>query len=846
MITPFLSPKTSVKGRSEASLLLLMFIGNFAQAATLPVGGSQTIDNTYPTIESWFLNPGSTLISNGAHTLDISANTGTLVANGGSTQQLSGRIGSTFTLTGVTVGNAGPGAALLLSNSTASVNASQLTSNDIGLQLIRSNATQTGSTASLTNSSVMALNGGAFLTGFSQLNLTNSSVQASDAASYGIRLTNAGLNATGSTIIGGHNGVQVGTEAALAQASNVTLDNSSVEGKTGSAIIVGYQGRPGINVAIDVLNGSNLIGGNGNVLEVNDGSTVGLTVDRSALTGNVVVDATSNVQARFQNGASLNGNLQNVAQVILDTQSTLTGDVLAQAGSGATVRIDNASALKGNVNNVINLTLDHGSTLTGDVLADTGGAVLLDNGSTLTGRIDNSTNLGINNSAQWVMTGNSSVQNLALKDGVVRMGANDGFQQLDVVNLSGNGTFVMGTDLSNGHTDFLNVTGNASGQHQLQVSATGNEPVSAAPVKIGNVASGDASFALQNGLVDAGAFTYKLSKDGEGLFLQPDKTVSASTNTVLAIAGNGPSILYAGLTTLNSRLGDRRLNSSGGDTSSQAMSDTAVKNLSNSVWMRTYGNQYNVSNAYGGGYTQNQSGFSLGADTQTQLGGQQWLLGAFVGSSRTDMDLKNNSTATVDSLNAGIYGTLLDTQSGMYVDVVSQVNQFNNKANVTMSDGTRTKGDYKSLGLSASVEVGKHIRFDQGYFVEPYVQVAAAAIEGKHYQLDNGLQVDAEATRSLLGKVGMSVGREIVLDNGSKLQPRVRVAVGHEFVKNNAVRVNDNDFNNNLSTTSAEYGAGLNWAPAQKNWQVYAELGASKGKTIDQEWNASAGISYNF
>ena len=104
-------------------------------------------------------------------------------------------------------------------------------------------------------------------------------------------------------------------------------------------------------------------------------------------------------------------------------------------------------------------------------------------------------------------------------------------------------------------------------------------------------------------------------------------------------------------------------------------------------------------------------------------GGVAWVLGGFVGTSHTNMDLKFGSSATVDSLNAGVYGSTFDVESGVFVNVMAKINQFDNKAKVTMSDGTRAKGDYKALGASGSVAVGKHIRLKDDYFVEPQVQV---------------------------------------------------------------------------------------------------------------------------
>lgn len=848
MTTVFLLPTSALADWRVTSLALMMLIGPSAQAASIPPGGTQTITNADP-IENWVLNQGSTLNAIGADTLNISATTATLNVTGGSTGQISAQINSALNLTGVAVDNStGAGAAVLISNSTADIADSQVTSNDIGLQIIRSNSTQTGSRASLTGgTTVVALNGGAFATGYSQLNLTNSSVQGTDAASYGVRLTNAELNATGSTVIGGLNGLQIGREMALARASAVTLDQTRVEGQSGAAIIVGFQGRPDITATINVLNGSQLIGGNGTVLEVNDGAHVDLTVDRSALTGNVVVADGSSAQTLFQNGASLNGNLQNVTRVNLDSRSVLNGNVLAVAGTGATVNLNNGSAINGNVENVASLSLNNASSMTGDVNTDANGSVLLDNGSVLTGQINNSGNLNINNAAQWVMTGDSNVQRLALNDGVVRMGTNEQFQQLNVGDLSGKGTFVMGSDLGNGDTDFLNVTGNASGQHQLQISATGTTPVTAEAVKVGNIAAGDASFSLGGReTVDAGTFVYRLAKEGQGLYLNPDKeTVSTSSNTALALAGSARSVLNAEGAMLSDQLGDRSL-SVRPEASMRAMDDSSVKNLSNSVWVRTYGNQYNVDNAYGDGYTQNQTGITGGADTVVDLGGRAWVLGGFVGASHTKMDLKYGSSATVDSLNGGVYGSTFDVESGVFVNVMAKINQFDNKAKVTMSDGTRAKGDYKALGASGSVAVGKHIRLKDDYFVEPQVQVSTGVIQSESYRLDNGLEVKADTMRSFQGKVGVRGGRVITLDNGSLLEPSLSTAVNHEFVKTNEVKINDESFDDDRASSSIEYGAGLKWTPAQRNWQVSGQVGGSKGTTVSQDWSGSLRLSYFF
>ncbi|KAE9648107.1 autotransporter outer membrane beta-barrel domain-containing protein [Pseudomonas sp. PB106] len=832
---------------SFLTAIFLVYTVSDANAGVLLPGQTLTIDGTTP-IEAWTLDPTSTLIADGAETLEIRTVGASVQLNATNTQVLNLDRLSNLTMTGGSaVNGSGSGAAVNLFSSNASITGANLSSNATGILLSRNVQDQVGSQAVLTRTTVTGDVLGAQVNGLGNLALMDgTTVTGTGVNAEGARLLNGTIAMSDSAIIGTQSGLRIGTEPSRSETSSVILNNSRIEGKTGSAIIVDFLNIQNAKADINVLNGSQLIAGNGTLLEVNDGARINLTVDSSTLDGNVIVEPGATTQIRLQNSAQFNGDLQNVENLVIDSRSSFSGHFQALAGSGATVSVDNASRLDGDVNNIARFVLDNGSVMTGNVSGDLGSNVILNNNAVLTGRIDNSTNLNVSNAAQWNMTGSSAAQNLTLSNGVVRMGGQDTFERLDVVNLKGNGTFVMGTDLNTGNSDFLNVTGNATGQHQLLVSASGQDPVSAQDVKIGSVASGDAQFSLANRQVDAGAFTYKLVNEGNGLLLRADQeTVSTPTNAALAIAGSAASIAYAGMTNLNTRMGDRRLNNDV-QVSNSLFSGSPAQNLSNSVWVRSYGNQYSVANAYGDGYTQNQYGFSLGADTQVDLGSHQWLLGAFVGSSRTNMDLKADSTAVIDSLNAGVYGTLLNTESGVYIDVVGQVSQFDNEAKITMSDGSRSKGNYKTLGATASVEVGKHIRLEGDYFVEPSVQIAVAVGQDETYHLDNGLEVNADGMRSALGELGVAIGKKMVLSDGSELQPRFRVAVNHEFVSSNRVEVNGNDFDNDLSSTSVKYGAGVNWVPAQASWQVFAEVGGSQGSRINQDWSGSMGVSYSF
>ncbi|PWE38174.1 autotransporter outer membrane beta-barrel domain-containing protein [Pseudomonas prosekii] len=808
------NPSRFYKPVSMASCLSLLILttGNVC-ARSLDPGETETVTpGSAP--EAWYIPPAAVLNLNGADALEIEVGRGTLNAQSATTAQIDAFSGATVNLIDSTVVNTTTNAALSLLDSRATITTSSLNSQGYALTLARDlRPVSIGSSATITNSTLTGELGGGAVTSFSSLNLIGSRLEGTGTLANGLELAGGHANVSAaSQIVGSIHGVEFQEDSMFAPTeftaqSHLTLDNSSVQGRTGAAIRVDFATPAGQAVLIDVLNGSSLIGGNGHLLEVVDGAAARLQVDNSKLAGDIDVAAGGSASVQLRNSANLVGNLINVDSVTVDSKSLLTGNV---QGTGA-------------------------------------GVIALDQGAVFQGAVSGVSDMSVNRGAQWNMVGSNALTSLNMDAGSVRFGSSEAFNRLDVARLSGNGQFLMDTDLATGQTDFLNVTESATGSHQLLVAATGSEPVTGAPVMIGNIAAGDAVFTLQNGQVDVGAYAYKLMREGEGLFLQPDKeTPSTGTQSALAIAGTAPTVIYAEMTTLNTRLGDRRMTGNQPTAQSFDALDADGKKSSYGLWMRTYGNSYNVKNSYGDGYKQNQTGVSIGVDAPLPIGDGQWLIGAFGGYSKTDLNLKRGSAGSIDSVYLGSYLTWFDQQTGYYVDTVAKINRFNNDVKVSMSDGTQTKADFDNIGVSASVEVGKHIVFNRGYFIEPSVQVGAAIVEGKDYALDNGLEITSDETRSLLGNVGLAVGREIVLDDGSKLQPRLRAAVTHEFINNNRISANGSDFKNDLSSTNVALTGGLNYAPAAGNWQIYAEVGTSRGTTVDQEIGGNLGVSFNF
>ncbi|WQG58035.1 hypothetical protein RHM66_25095 [Pseudomonas sp. RTB3] len=84
----------------------------------------------------------------------------------------------------------------------------------------------------------------------------------------------------------------------------------------------------GTHADIQVLNGSNLLSGNGDLLQVANNSTANMNVDNSSLFGDVRIGAGSTGTVQLNNNASLTGQLFNVKQLDVNSnaQWVLVGD----------------------------------------------------------------------------------------------------------------------------------------------------------------------------------------------------------------------------------------------------------------------------------------------------------------------------------------------------------------------------------------------------------------------------------------------------------------------------------------------------------------------------------------
>lgn len=724
---------------------------------TVENGDTRDIDSNDPATD-WLVRDNSTLNITGGTTLSVRVISG-----------------STLNINDATI-TANPGSAgITINSSQAMLNNARVTSDTYGLMVNRPNSSTQGSTVTATGGYFQGGDAGAVVTALSTLELSNTEITGTDVDSVGLIVAGGSVLATANTRISGDAaGVRMESDPANIGDHTLVLDNSSVKGLSGSAIVV----DTGIDATIEVLNNSTLIGGNGNVLEVEGASTANMRVANSALQGNVQVTDNSTVNLAFDRGS-------------------MEGDIVREDGSTANVTLNNRSSFTGRLNNS-NLTLNSQSSLT--------------------------------------MVDNDRIDKLSMNDGIVNFGAPGevrGSRQLEVGTLEGSGGIIaMQGNFQTGESDLLKAQ-TATGSYQLAVNASGKDAASPQPLTLVQIDTNHAAFALLGGKVDVGTWEYDLAERvnaaGETEFyLNPTTRLTSGAHSVVALFKTALTVSYGETKSLEYR-----------------MSELHANDRLHGLWVRPYGNKYNVADGSSGvGYRQRQQGFSMGADTR--LGDSRWRLGVLAGYSQSDLDLNGGTSAKVDSFYVGPYFGWLNPDNGNYVDGALKFNHFRNDATVSMSDGKRAKGDYSNSGVSAMVEVGRHINLGNEWFAKPSAQVSAAVIQGKNYRLDNDMEADGDRTHSLRTKLGITAGRNIDFDRDTRVRPYGSVAVVHEFASNDDnVRVNGNPINTNLSGSGLEFGAGVTVSLSER-MHLDAGVDYFKGKNIEQPVAIKLGWSFQW
>lgn len=754
----------------------------FSQTKTVSGVGQSTVVNKNTVVYDWDVSDSATLVvGDGAITGTINVRDATLTTSGAN----------------ITMGaiRAADGSHITLSNTTIAPDATR------GIIISADVSSPKASSVFVSDSSISGTTAGASIVGkLNTLEFNNTAVNGMRGImSYGgtINILN------GSTITGTETGILIRMDTLADDTANIVIDNATVTGQSGSAIVVGdYDGRTIAN--IDLRNGTTLNAGNGDIVVVNDTAEARLKVDNSHLSGNISNGAQSTASVALSNNSSLTGILNNVTSMTLDNTSalTLTGD-----------------SSVGELNNGGNIVLNSTDNSVGKTLTINGN---------YTGLAGSAVSMNV------ALAGDDS-----LTDKLVIKGDSSGTSTLNIANANGSGAQTLEG------IQVVQVDGN-SGATFTQ----GNRVVAGAydyTLRKGNVSGSD-----DNGWY----LTSSLSPVDPVDPVDPINPVDP-IRMVRPEAASYAANLWASRNLFNLSLRDRS-----GET--QYADRVTGENRATSMWMRNEGGHNRASMADGQNKTTaNRYVMQIGGDVMTWSPGElgKFSLGVMGGyatqHSNTHNSLTGNtSKGSVNGYSAGLYGSWLQNPSdgsGLYLYNWLQYGRFNNE----VKGKDLAAEPYKSKGVSASVETGYSWRMgsrlssegmESSIWLQPKAQVIWTGMKADAHTEHNGTRIVGTGDNNVQTKLGarMSLMGKSVQDKDTarEFQPFIE----SNWIHNTEITgVQMNDADNHIAGTrnAGELKTGVE-AKLGTRLGAWATVAQQIGGAGYSDTQASLGISYRF
>lgn len=235
----------------------------------------------------------------------------------------------------------------------------------------------------------------------------------------------------------------------------------------------------------------------------------------------------------------------------------------------------------------------------------------------------------------------------------------------------------------------------------------------------------------------------------------------------------------------------------------------------------------------------------LGLDRKV---GENWIVGgAFEALEGNQTTRSNGASASGKSSgqNLRLYATWF-ADNGVYADFVAGVGRINQKLSTKMLDGTPVRGSTSGVTCGASVEAGRQfvLAGTSGWFAEPQLH-SYLKVQGEDYALTNGMRVEERNADSLMGRVGLVLGKTILDEKGNGWQIAVKSVLNHEFLGAEKIKVNGEAFDGVTLGTRGYCGLAVDWY-ATSRLRLFGQIEREQGAHYTGEYNARLAMKYAF
>ncbi len=317
--------------------------------------------------------------------------------------------------------------------------------------------------------------------------------------------------------------------------------------------------------------------------------------------------------------------------------------------------------------------------------------------------------------------------------------------------------------------------------------------------------------------------------DKDGRAMVSDKTVLSTSESeivsgVKSALASSVMQMRADTNDLQRRLGDVRMNSD-----------------NQGVWGKYIGGKSKITDSAYVNQTYNMA--QVGYDTKRG----NWIIGgAFLyGTNNSDYALGSGSGKTAG---LALYGAK-QFNDGRYLDIIAKGNRLKNDFTVRNSLGTTLSGDYHNTGTSLSLEYGKRIKKDNGFYMDPSAELILSRLSGENFDARTNtgstVYINSDAVNSAIGRLGIGIGKETKNSNVF-----LKAALAHEFsgkMKATYSMVGEPTTNSvvDLKDTWLDLELGGSWS-FRPNTYVYGTFTKNFGGTVDTSYRVDAGIRHNF
>lgn len=215
--------------------------------------------------------------------------------------------------------------------------------------------------------------------------------------------------------------------------------------------------------------------------------------------------------------------------------------------------------------------------------------------------------------------------------------------------------------------------------------------------------------------------------------------------------------------------------------------------------------------------------------------------------SHTDSDFSfSEGAGDADTTLFGVYGSYVGNK-GHFADMIFKYGRMGSDF-ATYSGGDHYSGSSSANMMSLAAEYGYRLKLKGNWYMEPQAELTYGYVGGDDYTMTmnggTGAHVSADASKSLIGRLGITLGRKV--DTSSVY---AKLSLCHEFDGDMDLTATYGGtvkpYHESLKDTWVEYGLGFN-TKVGPDVNLYGELEKSTGSAIENKWRANVGLRYAF